>query len=872
MKLRLLNSAPARGYAGGQWVLLGLAVLFLGGCASTHTGSTEPTTGADTSSSTTTPAAATEPNFEPAAAGARMQDGADDLMRELTLEGRERQIASQAATREAEKLVSELRYQDAENKLEEALRLDPNNEKARELLDRVHFIVGDRAGLQDVAREQAAQERVLRRQSILEMERMYLDGRREMEEGQYQDAIETFDRLLQRIEWFPYQMDLSDLQTRALASKSEADSREQTESVARRRELEDRVRGEAEAQQRRSLDFVMNRIDRLMTRANQAYRSKDYQDVVSLTEQVLDLDRGNMDAKKLRNKARELRDLYRRLSIAEREEEEWNSTILSQRKSEVPYSRVFNFPDRDEWKQISKKSLSLTDRILGEASTEDTAIELKLQKPVDVEFDDQSFDEVIAFLQNISNVNFVLTKEAREALESDDSPVRLAQVKNLPLKNVLRLVLDTRDPKFSYRIKSGAVLIGPADTIREDLFLEFYPVSDLTKSPPDFVAPKLALDEEEGSGGGGGTGSILDLGDDDDEGGGTDIGVELLEELVTKALGGEEEELVEGESIKIENVKLVVRSTLDGHQKIAELLEALRKNTGIMVTVESRFIDLQDNFLESIGIDFGNPFSSNLPNPINDIDGNGTQISSGYEFVDAQGQTNIRAAVFNAFSQPLGSQVAPFQLTSDGGFALQYNVLDNYILEAILEANAKEQKFKQLDAPRVTAFNGQISHSLVIDQEAFIKDAEVNQTGVIPVINPVIGILNSGSILQVRPTVSYDRKYVILEIEPTLAVKLPSRFKNLTLNLTNLNVEFPVLNVTKIKTTVTVPDGGTVLVGGLKRTITQNQQVGIPWTSHLPGVNLLFGRKGQARMQSNLFVLLNAQITVIRDEEAALFN
>jgi len=140
------------------------------------------------------------------------------------------------------------------------------------------------------------------------------------------------------------------------------------------------------------------------------------------------------------------------------------------------------------------------------------------------------------------------------------------------------------------------------------------------------------------------------------------------------------------------------------------------------------------------------------------------------------------------------------------------------------------------------------------------------------VINPVIGILNSGSILQVRPTVSHDRKYVILEIEPTLAVKLPSRFKNLTLNLTNLNVEFPVLNVTKIKTTVTVPDGGTVLVGGLKRTITQNQQTGIPWTSHLPGLNLLFGRKGEARMQSNLFVLLNAEITVIRDEEARLFN
>ena len=316
----------------------------------------------------------------------------------------------------------------------------------------------------------------------------------------------------------------------------------------------------------------------------------------------------------------------------------------------------------------------------------------------------------------------------------------------------------------------------------------------------------------------------------------------------------------------------MVRTDLGKHQKVSRFLDQLRKSTGIMVTVESRFIDLQDNFLESIGVDFGNPFNTNLPNPINDIDGVGTQISPGFEFVDAQGVTNVRGAVFNAFSLPLGTSVAPFELSEAGGFALQYNVLDTYVLEAILEATAKTQKFKRLDAPRVTAFNTQTSHSLVINQEAYIKDAEVNQTGVIPVINPVVGILNAGSILQVRPTVSYDRKYVNLEIEPTLAVQLPSRFKRLQLGLTNLDVEFPVLNVTQIKTTVTIPDGGTVLVGGLKRTISQESRVGPPWTGHIPGLDVLMGRKGEARLMSTLFVLINAKITVIRDEERRAFN
>ena len=183
-----------------------------------------------------------------------------------------------AATREAEKLVTELRYGDAESKLEEALRLDPTNEKARELLNRVHFIVGDRAGLQDVVREQAEQERVLRQQAILEMERMYIDGRRQMDEAQYEDAVRTFDRLLERIAWFPYNVDLSDLRRRATGAKGEADVSAQREGIAQRQELERAVGQRAEAERRQSLQFVKNRIEKLMERAQVAYDAKEYED------------------------------------------------------------------------------------------------------------------------------------------------------------------------------------------------------------------------------------------------------------------------------------------------------------------------------------------------------------------------------------------------------------------------------------------------------------------------------------------------------------------------------------------------------------------------------------------------------------------
>jgi len=114
----------------------------------------------------------------------------------------------------------------------------------------------------------------------------------------------------------------------------------------------------------------------------------------------------------------------------------------------------------------------------------------------------------------------------------------------------------------------------------------------------------------------------------------------------------------------------------------------------------------------------------------------------------------------------------------------------------------------------------------------------------------------------------------VLEIQPTLAERLaPERaLLNLSGNFTVVPIELPVLSVTKIKTTVTVPDGGTVLVGGLKREIANKAQLGIPGLLDLPFVNILFGRKGESTLRSNLFVLINAKITIVHEEEARLFG
>jgi type II secretory pathway component GspD/PulD (secretin) len=114
----------------------------------------------------------------------------------------------------------------------------------------------------------------------------------------------------------------------------------------------------------------------------------------------------------------------------------------------------------------------------------------------------------------------------------------------------------------------------------------------------------------------------------------------------------------------------------------------------------------------------------------------------------------------------------------------------------------------------------------------------------------------------------------VLEIQPTLAERLDSEIAilNLSGNFTVVPVELPVTSVTQIKTTVTVPDGGTVLVGGLKKEVRNKTYVGVPLLRHIPVLNLLFGRKGNSTLRSNLFVLIHAKITVVQEEEERLFS
>lgn len=94
--------------------------------------------------------------------------------------------------------------------------------------------------------------------------------------------------------------------------------------------------------------------------------------------------------------------------------------------------------------------------------------------------------------------------------------------------------------------------------------------------------------------------------------------------------------------------------------------------------------------------------------------------------------------------------------------------------EALL-APILEHSDVALGAPRITAWENQRTHSLIVDQSAYIADAEVNEaTGT---VDPVIEVLNEGIVFEVVAKPRARGKKMLLEWSVTLAHRGDTQFE-----------------------------------------------------------------------------------------------
>ena len=83
-------------------------------------------------------------------------------------------------------------------------------------------------------------------------------------------------------------------------------------------------------------------------------------------------------------------------------------------------------------------------------------------------------------------------------------------------------------------------------------------------------------------------------------------------------------------------------------------------------------------------------------------------------------------------------------------------------------------------------------------------------------------------------------------------------------------VQQPVQEVISIQTSVSVPDGGTVLLGGIKRLKEGRNMAGVPILNKLPYINRLFKNSGVGRETDSLMMMVTPRIIIQEEEEELL--
>jgi hypothetical protein len=83
----------------------------------------------------------------------------------------------------------------------------------------------------------------------------------------------------------------------------------------------------------------------------------------------------------------------------------------------------------------------------------------------------------------------------------------------------------------------------------------------------------------------------------------------------------------------------------------------------------------------------------------------------------------------------------------------------------------------------------------------------------------------------------------------------------------NTTVQLPTFNFTTVSTTVSVPDGGTALLGGIGRARESSVTRGVPMLSKVPGVNRLFTNRGIGREVGSMNMTVTPRIIILEEEE-----
>ncbi len=763
-----------------------------------------------------------------------------------------------------------------------ALGVDPNNKQALAARERAEQ---NATGPEGPLEREISVRKLRHQQAVAEYEEemtrakgLLIDNRF----GEAMEAVQQAKSILDQNKTFITTREYGGLRARAEDLDAQIDNT--------RRDVEALIAIKIEKKQRN--DEVQRRIEaakelqeesqRLIARAVEFRNENRFDDALAMIDRVLFRDPNNLAAQPLKDMIEIDKRVFETRRLRKQRATAITGHSLQIEESAQPLEELLAYPP--DWPQITR------DRLLGgteetSESRENRRIALKLQDPLRIDFDEQPIEEFIDFLRITTGVNITTNWNAlSDAGVERDSPVSF-QLNNVAAVHALELALKQvsiadLDP-IGYSIIRGIVEISSKRDLTTTTTTRTYDINDLLIQVPRFEnAPEFDLDQalsDTGGEGGGSSGGLFGSEGDmagDDALPTRDEMVESITELVRNTVGDPLDWVFNGgdiSSLQELNGNLIVKTTPDNQVSIVQLLNQLRQARAVQIHVETRFLLVDQNFIDEVGLD--------LDFTVNNVGGNYGPI------VVSQDTFGLTARPTTGLPGSFGSAALGGDDSSGRSLDLSLSYLDDLQLTLLVRATQAHKRSISLSAPRLTLMNGQRSYVMVVRQISFVSDVEPISDGV--GFDPELSVVNSGVVLDCEATVSADRRYVTMTAAPDLSnVLQPIRRiqQNAVFDLDDIfdnddtgeeqgsimlgtYVEAPEIEVTQIRTTVSVPDKGTILMGGQKLMGEVEIEAGLPVLSKVPYLKRFFTNRTTIKDERTLLILIKPTIIMHSEVE-----
>ncbi len=614
-----------------------------------------------------------------------------------------------------------------------------------------------------------------------------------------------------------------------------------------------------------------------MDRARSFLFEKRYEEALGQLEQILAIEPTNNQAQVLKATLKDTIRWREQLRIEKKSDQEELGLLLESMKSGIPYQGMINYPDN--WQELTRRRKE--DEMAGR-SPEDVIVYKQLDQIVDLSMlnPDMSLADAIEVLVNSSEPPLtvvVLWGDLDEnAFIGQEEPIKMSGrgLSAVRLRTGFERLLQAVGgglAELDFAIEDGVITVATKESLPTRYETRIIDASELFGEPAYFQGGGYGGGGGGGYGGGGGGGGF-------GGGGGTNYQTQyrayqvmyIIQETIEPDswydAGGE------GTIQQFGGTQLIIWQTPEVHEKIKAFLADMIALIGQQVAIETRFLLVDENFLEDIGIDTNIAHWQTGVDRINSGSGGKiiTWTNSSFEAV-IPGDTGISSTLGEAVKD---NPALEFEFSYGG-------IMDDLQVNFTVRATQMHANSKTLTAPKLMVLSGETGSISVIKNRPYVSDitftsdtstlaGDADAGFAVQYLEREIETVYTGISMSITPTITADKKYVILRIITSLQDQLEAGLENtLTYSVAGepqtVSWEEPVTEETSIQTRVLVPDGGTVLLGGLTLTAEKEIESGVPILSKIPILNRFFSNRSEVKDKQILLVLVKPTI-ILKDE------